>query len=68
MTTVLRRLSVLLLAAILAAGLGACRLEEQNRPLSYEKGVYSGPKSKELDAEQMRQLRSRHRSQAGGGL
>ena len=59
---------VVLLAALMTAGLGACRQEEQNRPTSYEKGVYSGPKGTSLTQEQKRQIRNRHRNQAGGGI
>ena len=68
MSIVTHRLSVLLLAAIVAAGLGACRQDEQSRPLTYEKGVYGGPKQPELTAEQKQRLRNRHRNQSGGGL
>ncbi len=68
MTSLMQRLSLFVAAVVMAAGLGACRQEEQNRPLTYEKGVYSGPKGTELSTEQQQQLRSRHRNQAGGGL
>ncbi len=64
----LRRMSTLLVCFAIAAGLGACREEEKQRPLSHEKGVYSGQKGTPLTDEQQRQLRQRNRRQADGGL
>ncbi len=39
--------------------LQGCRQEEQNRPLSYNKGTYQGPADQALDAQQVDRLRSR---------
>ncbi|KUO57662.1 MAG: hypothetical protein APF80_07595 [Alphaproteobacteria bacterium BRH_c36] len=47
----------------LAAGLAACREEEQGRPLSFEPGVYSGKKDEKLSTEQTEALRERARLQ-----
>ncbi len=63
-----RRTLMLGLAAAMAGGLGACREEELDRPLSYEKGKYIGKKGTRLNDEQLRALQQRHRNQAGGGL
>lgn len=57
-----------ILVVILAAGLGACRKEEQNRPLNHEKGKYSGPADSQLSEDQLRTLRNRMRNQAAGGI
>lgn len=66
--TAMRRMTGLAMAVLLAIGLGACREEERNRPLAYEKGVYNGPRGVELTEEQLRNLRQRARQQAGAGL
>ncbi len=47
------------LALALAAGLAACREEEQDRPLHFEKGVYSGNPDTTLDDQQRRALEQR---------
>jgi hypothetical protein len=44
---------------LLAAGLAACREDEQGRPLSYEKGVYAGQSDEPLSEEARRQLDQR---------
>lgn len=51
-----RQISVFLLAASILA-LGGCR--DNDRPLSYEKGVYGGKPDKELSPEQVETLRQR---------
>ena len=63
-----RRVLVIGLGCVLAWGLGACRMDERDRPLTHEKGVYSGKKGTALTPEQQQQLRRRNRLQAGGGL
>jgi hypothetical protein len=53
------------LAGALGAALllQACREDEQNRPLIYDKGSYSGPADPPLDAGRVEQLRARAQSQ-----
>ena len=41
------------------AALSACAEEEQNRPLSYDKGTYLGKADQSLSSEQVRQLMMR---------
>ena len=43
----------------LAAGISACREDEQGRPLVKQKGVYEGQTDEKLDAERLDDLRSR---------
>ncbi len=43
----------------LALGLGACRENEQDRPLHLEKGTYSGQPDTELTEDQRRALQQR---------
>ena len=43
--------------------LQACREDEQNRPLIYDKGSYSGPTEPSLDADDVEQLRARAQNQ-----
>ena len=43
--------------------LPACREDEQNRPLMYDKGSYSGPIDPPLGAQQVEQLRQRAQNQ-----
>jgi hypothetical protein len=51
---------VLLLAALaIAAGVGACREAEQNRPLDFEPHVYRGEKLPSLSEQQTRNLQER---------
>jgi hypothetical protein len=51
---------VLLLAALaIAAGVGACRETEQNRPLEFEPHVYRGEKLPSLSEQQTRNLQER---------
>ncbi len=64
----MRRILILLTAVAMAAALGACREEERNRPLAYEKGKYSGMKNAPLSEDRLRMLRQRHRTQASGGI
>lgn len=52
-----------LLVAVFAAGLAGCRESEQDRPLSYEKGVYGGKPDMALTEEQRRELQHRGRNQ-----
>ena len=51
-------LKVFVLATFVAA-LSSCAEEEQNRPLSYEKGTYLGPADQSLSDEQVRKLMTR---------
>ncbi len=39
--------------------LSGCRESEQGRPLSYEPGVYQGPKDEKIGAEKREELRAR---------
>jgi hypothetical protein len=43
--------------------LQACREDEQNRPLIYDKGSYSGAAEPALEAGQVERLRSRAQNQ-----
>ena len=43
--------------------LQACRDDEQNRPLLYDKGSYSGAAEPALEAGQVEQLRARAQNQ-----
>jgi len=45
--------------AALAFALSACREDEQNRPLAYEKGVYQGAEDEQLTEEDRRVLQQR---------
>ena len=64
-----------LVAGVVAAGLalGACRENEQGRPLNYQKGKYAGKPDTELSAEARRSIQDRVRHQGaltaspGGG-
>ena len=47
----------------LAIGLGACRAEEQDRPLTFEPGVYGGAPDEELTDEARQTLDRRHDNQ-----
>jgi len=58
-----RRGLVFVAAAILALGLGACREQEQGRPLAYQKGVYQGQEDPALSDEQIRDLQRRGQQQ-----
>ena len=55
----------LLLGCLLAVGLaiGACRKEEQNRPLQFDKGTYLGEQDQSLTEDQLGELRNRARAQ-----
>lgn len=64
----MRKMTVLAVAAFILTGLGGCREEDRNRPLSAEKGVYSGPTGTALTDDQKRMLRNRSRLQAGGSI
>ena len=55
---------ILLVGALgVALVLPACREDEQDRPLLYDKGSYSGPREPALDAQQLDQLRLRAQNQ-----
>ncbi|MFN0262990.1 hypothetical protein ACKTEK_03835 [Tepidamorphus sp. 3E244] len=56
---IVRKAGLALVAASLALTLQACRENEQERPLSFEKGVYSGEPDQKLSAEQTDELRRR---------
>lgn len=51
--------TALVLGAVLA--LAGCREQEQNRPLTFEPGVYRGEKPQPLSDEQLRKLQDRSR-------
>ena len=57
---------VLVLAGVVAIGLAltGCRAEEQDRSISFEKGVYPGAKPDQLSEGQINQLRLRARTQS----
>ena len=55
----LRPVALLLLPAVLALTLGACREEEQGRSLHYQKGIYQGAPDKALDQGTVSQLQQR---------
>jgi hypothetical protein len=56
--------SIWLLGALgVALLLQACREDEQERPLFYDKGHYSGPIDPPLGAQQVEQLRQRAQNQ-----
>lgn len=46
------------------AAVSGCREEEQNRPLTYEKGTYQGKPDQQITEAQRQELRSRARNQA----
>jgi hypothetical protein len=51
----------LLLGCLLVVGLAAsgCRKDEQNRPLTFEKGSYQGKPDQKLTKDQLSELRQR---------
>lgn len=49
----------LLAVLALAAALGGCRADEQNRPLHFDKGKYEGKQDESLSADQLKALRER---------
>lgn len=49
--------------AVIGLTISACRQEEQNRPLSYNKGVYGGKQVQKLSKDQVRELEFRIRNQ-----
>jgi len=55
------------MAGVVAAGmaLGACRENEQGRPLNYHKGKYAGKPDTELSAAARRSIQDRVRYQGG---
>jgi hypothetical protein len=57
---------VLVLAGAIAIGLAlaGCRADEQNRSISFEKGVFPGPQPTQLSEDQINQLRHRARTQS----
>ncbi|MEE8445494.1 MAG: hypothetical protein V3S44_09105 [Alphaproteobacteria bacterium] len=67
--------TMLLVGGVVAASLalGACRENEQGRPLSYDKGKYAGKPDTEISAAARRGIRDRVRHQGaltaspGGG-
>lgn len=54
-----RRIPVAVALSLMVMGLAACKEEEQNRPFTYEKGVYGGPEDQKLSEDQRRELRRR---------
>jgi hypothetical protein len=59
MTMVPMRTLLVATALTTALATGACRKEEQGRPLSFEPGVYRGEKSDTLPKQTVRQLQDR---------
>lgn len=61
-----KRLKIAAMGAVLVAvaAVSGCREEEQNRPLTYEKGTYSGKPDQQLSEAQRQELRARTRNQA----
>lgn len=53
------RMGICLAAAGLALALSACRENEQDRPLTFEKGVYGGKPDQALSEEKRDELRGR---------
>jgi hypothetical protein len=51
--------AVWLAIAGIALGAQGCREDEQNRPLTYDKGVYQGQPDQALDDQQVEALRQR---------
>lgn len=56
------RAGVLALTAVGLLTLGACKESEQNRPLTYEPGVYLGQEDEPLADGMLDQLRDRART------
>ena len=54
-----RRGVVALMAAGLLLGLSACRDNEQDRPLAFDKGVYGGKPDQKLSGAEVDALRGR---------
>ena len=57
--SIARRCLAIGAAALMVTALGACRGDEQGRPLTYEKGVYGGQPDESLSEEQRRELNRR---------
>jgi hypothetical protein len=57
------RVVALLALASLAITVQACREEEQDRPLAYDKGTYQGQPDEKLDQQQVEALRQRAATQ-----
>ncbi|MBX2854626.1 MAG: hypothetical protein KTR21_06550 [Rhodobacteraceae bacterium] len=51
-------------ALIALAALPGCREAEQDRPMSYQKGVYGGQADQEIDDETRQKLRDRAKYQS----
>lgn len=56
----MRKAIAILAVAAMAIGLGACREEEQDRPLTFEPGVYGGAPDQELTDDARQTLDQRH--------
>jgi hypothetical protein len=54
-----RRVMAMLALAGLVLALQACREDEQNRPLVYDKGTYGGQVDEKLEQDQIDALRQR---------
>jgi len=48
---------------VIGLTVSACRQEEQNRPLSYDKGVYGGKQVQKLSKDEVRELDFRIKNQ-----
>ena len=58
-----RMLHLSLALALAATALIACREEEQGRPLSFEKGVYQGPKGQQVSNATVQEMQGRAKKQ-----
>jgi hypothetical protein len=63
MTFQRRTLHLSLVLALAGAALIACREEEQGRPLSFQKGVYTAQKGDQLPAATVQQMQDRAKKQ-----
>ena len=61
--TTRRMLHLSLALALAATALIACREEEQGRPLSFEKGVYQGPKGQQVSNATVQEMQGRAKKQ-----
>ena len=55
----LRQVLPALALAVLMVAVQACREDEQDRPLTYEKGTYQGQADEKLEQDQIDALRQR---------
>lgn len=63
MTVARRTLHLSLALALAATALIACREEEQGRPLSFQKGVYTAQKGDQVSTATVQQMQDRAKKQ-----